>query len=325
MLSSFRFAGIITMIVAVCGVAKAQELAPAGSGVSVYKVDVDNNLAHTVKYYVTGGSARLKALVRRVEWAENELSVIEQLQMFKLDTVVNERRVAGFRTAQLTNPYYPPGVVPYPVAPVTGGVGASPLQRSLGRQLAAEATPEAAMQMIGFMEQVQTELDAELKALTPTEQKAAQDSVDALRKRVEALPHSDAPPPRPLPALPQLPPVVPQLPQGLLPAPVPAAARGAVEVYWGNKWWPAEVVQVNGGLTRIHYTGWDSSWDEWVPANRIRPACTVSAPPPVSMPPAPAAFQQSTAIQDQDRMIQQILQMQQQIARQQPQLAGRLR
>src|SRR6476660_2517948 len=109
MLSLFRFAGIITLIFAVCGHSTAQQLAPAGSGVTINKQVIDNGLSHSVKYFVTGGSPQLQALVRRVEWAENELSVIEQLQLLKRDTVVNERRVAAFRTEQLTNPYYPPG------------------------------------------------------------------------------------------------------------------------------------------------------------------------------------------------------------------------
>src|SRR5205807_10331046 len=84
MLSPFRFAGILTVILAVCGPARAQEMAPKGSGVSIRKIAVDNGLAHTVKYYVTGGSPRLQALVRRVEWVENELSVVEQMQRLKL-------------------------------------------------------------------------------------------------------------------------------------------------------------------------------------------------------------------------------------------------
>src|SRR6266481_3115698 len=109
MLSRLRFAMIVTMLFAVCGSATAQQIAPAGSGVTINKIAVDNGLAHTVKYFVTGGSPQLQAVVRRVEWAENELSVIEQLQLLKLDTVVNERQVAATRTAQLTNPFYPPG------------------------------------------------------------------------------------------------------------------------------------------------------------------------------------------------------------------------
>jgi hypothetical protein len=187
MRTPFRLAGILVVLFAVCGLASAQELAPKGSGVSINKVAIDSGLSHTVKYYVTGGSPRLQALVRRVEWVENELSVIEQMQRLKLDTVVNDRRVAAFRTTQLTNPYNPPGLIPFPVAPGHGGYGASPLQRSLTGQLAYEATPEAALNMIGFLEQLQTDLDKELKALPAQEKKAAEGPVDALRPRVAAV------------------------------------------------------------------------------------------------------------------------------------------
>src|SRR5947208_13095185 len=73
MLSPLRFAGIITVLLAVCGLARAQPIAPAGSGVTINKVVIDNGLAHTVRYVVTGGSPQLQAVVRRVEWSENEL------------------------------------------------------------------------------------------------------------------------------------------------------------------------------------------------------------------------------------------------------------
>jgi hypothetical protein len=197
MLSPFRFAGIITVIFAVCGPARAQPIAPAGSGVTIDKVVVDNGPAHTVKYFAKGGSPRLQALVRRVEWAENELSVIEQLQLLKLDTVVNERRVAAFRTAQLTNPYFPPGFIPLSIGTEYGGDGSSRLQRALTGQLAYEATPQAALQLIDFLEQQQTELDAELKKLPPQEKKAAQGPIEALRLRVADLARGDFPPTRP--------------------------------------------------------------------------------------------------------------------------------
>ena len=220
MLSALRFAGIMTLIFAVCGPARAQASAPAGSGVAIDRVVVDNGLARTVKYFVTGGSPRLQALVRRVEWAENQLSVIEQLQLLKLETVVNERRVAAFRTAQLTNPYYPPGFLPLSLATDNGCDGASSLQRALKWQLAYEATPQAALQLIGFLEQLQTELDAELKALPPPEKKGAQGLLDALRPRVAALPRSAVPPPRPQPVVqPEAPVAAPQV---RLPAPAVA-------------------------------------------------------------------------------------------------------
>jgi hypothetical protein len=205
---------------AVCGPARAQPIAPAGSGVTLDKVVVENGPARTVKYHITGGSPRLQALVRRIEWAENELSVIGQLQLLKLDTVVNERRIAASRTAQLTSPFYSLGFMPPSIDSDYGGYGGGSLQRALTRQLAHEATPEAALQLIGFLEQMQTELDAELKALPPQEKKAAQGAVDALRPRLAALPRRDLPTPRPqrvvprpvglpAPAVPQQPPVPP--------------------------------------------------------------------------------------------------------------------
>jgi RNA binding activity-knot of a chromodomain len=276
MLSPFRLAGIITVILAVCGPARAQAIAPAGSGVTIDKIAIDNGLAHTVKYVVKGGSPRLQALVRRVEWAENELSVVEQLQLLKLDTVVNERRVAAFRTAQLTNPDYPPGFLPLSIAIVNGGDGESSLQGALKRQLAHEATPEAALELIGFLEDLQTQLDAELKALPPQEKEAAQGPIDALRPRVAALPRRDVPPPRPQPVVPRqvrfpAQAVPQQLPMPLEPVAFQQRVRqNQAEVEWHGTWWAAEVVKTNGDRYYIHYTGWDNSWDEWVGPDRIR-------------------------------------------------------
>src|SRR5207249_10904662 len=117
--------------------------------------------------------------------------------------------------------------------------------------LASEATPQAALQMIGFLEQMQTELDAQLKALPPQEKKAVQGPIDALRPRVAALGRSDAAPPRPQPV------VTPQVsfPQVSLPAqavpqqlPMPLApiASSQMEVEWGQRWWPASILQVQG-------------------------------------------------------------------------------
>ena len=265
-----RFAGIITVILAICGSAMAQQIAPPGSGVTIDKVVVDNVVAHTVRYVVTGGSPQLQAVVRRVEWAENELSVIEQLQMLKLDTVVNERTIAAFRTAQLTNPYGSPGFIPVSFPIDNGGYGESPLQRALACQLASEATPQAALQMIGFLEQMQTELDAQLKALPPQEKKAAQGPIDALRPRVAALSRSDVAPPRPQTVVaPQVSFPAPSVPQQLS-MPLNPIARNPIEVQWGQKWWPAGILQVQGTQYLIHYTGWAASWDEWVTKDRIR-------------------------------------------------------
>jgi RNA binding activity-knot of a chromodomain len=270
MLSRLRFAMIVTVLFAVCGSATAQQIAPAGSGVTINKVVIDNGPAHTVRYSVTGGSPQLQAVVRRVEWAENELSVIEQLQLLKLDTVVNERQVAAFRTAQLTNPYYPPGFIPVSIGTDFGGYGESPLQRALACQLASEATPEAALQMIGFLEQMQTQLDAQLKALPPQEKKAVQGPIDALRPRVAALAGSNVAPPLPQPVAAKQVNIPTKVAPQQLSIPLNPSASSPIEVEWGQRWWPASILQGQGTQYLIHYTGWASSWDEWVTKDRIR-------------------------------------------------------
>jgi hypothetical protein len=56
-------------------------------------------------------------------------------------------------------------------------------------------------------------------------------------------------------------------------------ARAAGEVQVGDyveaadknaKWYPAQVLAVEGERWRIHYLGWDAKWDEAVPASRLR-------------------------------------------------------
>jgi hypothetical protein len=269
-------------VFAVCGAARSQELAPPGSGVSIHKLVIDSPFGHTVKYTVKGGSPRLQALVRRVEWAENELSIIEQLQLLKLDTVVNDRHLAAFRTAQLTNPYFPSGYGPHFYG-VGGYDGKTSLQRAFDRQLAFEATPQAALQMIGLLERVQTDLDAQLKALPPQEKKAAQGAVDDLRPRLAALSGTDVPSPKSQPGVPgRAPSPSPAGPEKMGPtgpAAAPAGATAAVEVEWRGSWFAAEVLRVNGRSSLIHYSGWSDSWDEWVSPDRIRPAATARGVP----------------------------------------------
>jgi hypothetical protein len=216
MLAPFRFAGIIAATLAVGGLASAQQLAPPDSGVIITKQVIDNGLARTVKYFVTGGSPQLQALVRRVEWAENELAIVDQLQMLKLDTVVNDRRIAAVRTSQLTQPYVPTGFVPPYFGIGHGGDIASPLQRALSGQLAYEATPQSALQLIGYLEQQQTQLDAELKALPPQEKKVVEDAIDALRPRLATLHRGNISPPKAV-ALPSPVPAAPSAPLRALP------------------------------------------------------------------------------------------------------------
>jgi hypothetical protein len=262
MLSPVRFALILSVTFAACGAVRAQDeaIAPVGSGVTINRMVIENGPTHTVQYAVLGGSPQLQALVRRIEWTENELSVVEQMQLLKLDTVVSERQVTAFRTAQLASPYFPPGFTP-PAVGADGRYDGSFLQTALTGQLAYEATPQAAMQLIGFLEENQAELDAQLKALPPQEKKAAQGAIDALRPRVAALSGPDVPAPQPSPVVPAQ-------------AAAPLGANAAVEVQWGSSWYPAEILRVDDGTSLIHYTGWSATWDEWVPAARIRLAGT---------------------------------------------------
>jgi hypothetical protein len=43
-----------------------------------------------------------------------------------------------------------------------------------------------------------------------------------------------------------------------------------VQVMQGNRWWPADIVEVKSGAYLIHYTGYDPSQDEWVTKDRIQ-------------------------------------------------------
>src|SRR5216683_3052031 len=45
-----------------------------------------------------------------------------------------------------------------------------------------------------------------------------------------------------------------------------------VEVQWKGDWYQANVIEVKGNQYKIHYDGYDSSWDEWVDDSRIRAA-----------------------------------------------------
>lgn len=46
----------------------------------------------------------------------------------------------------------------------------------------------------------------------------------------------------------------------------------SLDIYQGLAWWSAVVVEKgeNGARYKIHYPGWDSRWDEWVPRDRLR-------------------------------------------------------
>ncbi len=52
----------------------------------------------------------------------------------------------------------------------------------------------------------------------------------------------------------------------------PAYSAGQkVDVLWGGSWWQGQIRAVKNDKYLIHYIGWAASWDEWVPATRLRP------------------------------------------------------
>ena len=47
-------------------------------------------------------------------------------------------------------------------------------------------------------------------------------------------------------------------------------AGSKVDVNWNGQWWQGQVLSVVGAQYKVHYVGWASSWDEVVPASRLR-------------------------------------------------------
>jgi hypothetical protein len=38
---------------------------------------------------------------------------------------------------------------------------------------------------------------------------------------------------------------------------------------WKGRWWPARVLSQSGAMYRVHYDGWEASWDEYVSRERL--------------------------------------------------------
>lgn len=43
-----------------------------------------------------------------------------------------------------------------------------------------------------------------------------------------------------------------------------------VDVNWNKAWWQGKVLSISGSDYKVHYIGWAASWDETVPASRLR-------------------------------------------------------
>jgi hypothetical protein len=58
---------------------------------------------------------------------------------------------------------------------------------------------------------------------------------------------------------------------GLVTEETPLSEGDSVQIEWGGSWWPGKVLSVEeDGTVRIHYDGYDNSWDENVPRTRLR-------------------------------------------------------
>jgi hypothetical protein len=175
--------------------AAAEEPGCAAAVPPVQKLTIYNQSTPTVYYYTTSDSPRLQALCRTLQWAENEVALVEELQRLKLDYVRNERRLAASYMASPLNPAALPGYPSYPRPE-------SALSYSLAGVLADEATPERALQLILLLEQAQTDLAEELKRMAPKDRAGLEGDAKALAKAIALLRSKRGATPANRPALP---------------------------------------------------------------------------------------------------------------------------
>lgn len=48
------------------------------------------------------------------------------------------------------------------------------------------------------------------------------------------------------------------------------AVGDKVSIEWNGSWWPGAIIAVAGTRYRVHYDGYDASWDEWVTPARLK-------------------------------------------------------
>ncbi len=146
---------------------RAQE---ARSAPQVNKLTIHNGDARSVFYTVKGGSVRLRARYRLLQYAENEVALVDQLQRLKMDYVANERLLEAMRGQS-------GGGLDI------GGMGReSSIKQTLADTLAQEATPEAAVQLLDMLEHAETEVEAELQKLPPEQRDRLLDQLDGVER-----------------------------------------------------------------------------------------------------------------------------------------------
>jgi hypothetical protein len=152
----------------------------------VSKLTVDNGGAKTVYYSVTNGTPRLNALYNKLEFAENEVTIVKQLQQLRLDYIRSERTSVAISavygiSAPSFNGTNSLGSYGGSYGSYGGGNGESTLKNGLSQVLAAEGTPDAAMQAIQVMERAETDATNELKLLSPKDQQQLQETTQMMR------------------------------------------------------------------------------------------------------------------------------------------------
>jgi len=208
---SLRFGSKTAVLVAallLVATAGAQEPGPAAPAAvpQVNKMTIYNGPVSTVSYSVQGGSPRLQALAQTLQYTENELNLTNELQQLRLGIVVNEQTLDTVRTSQQLGfgPISTPGYAACYAPPD------SALKRALIPQLAQEATPAMAYELINLREQLQTEIRAEQKkpvAAARAEPPAGQNAQpEAQVAEAVAVPQPEAPVAAP-PAVAQQPPM----------------------------------------------------------------------------------------------------------------------
>jgi hypothetical protein len=150
-----KAAALLTVLLLV-GAAGAQEPRPAAPATvpQIHKMTIMNGTATTVRYTVQGWSPHLQALVKTLEYTENELTLTTQLQSLRSGIVANEQALAAFQTWQQL------GLAPSGYARCYAPSDTA-LKSALVPGLAQESTPASAFALINLWEQVQTELQAE--------------------------------------------------------------------------------------------------------------------------------------------------------------------
>jgi hypothetical protein len=154
----------------------------------VSKMTIDNAGAKTVYYSVTNGTPRLNALYSKLEFAENEVTIVKQLQLLRLDYIRSERTREGSSAVygisapsfNRTNSLGSYGGSYDPFGSYSSGNGESTLKNGLSQVLAAEGTPDAAMQAIQVMERAETDAANELKLLSPQDQQQLKETTQKM-------------------------------------------------------------------------------------------------------------------------------------------------